>query len=446
MWYMIDKGNKSNKNEKNDKNDKNEKIDKSNKINKRIKTAGSKILVLIIILTCIVGVYSNSFGESAKTDFYDIKGNWSEKALEALIEKGIINGMLVNGVAEIMPDRTISRAEFVKIVVKAFDLKPIIANTKTFKDYKKGAWYNDVLNTATSNLLIAGYPDGCFHPDNQVTNEQVAIILTRLRNQQLKATGKVIDDSWYATNVLSNVKTEFKPVPAAYYIPVKNATRAEAMTALYSFMNITGGAATKKPGQTAGGTVVGNSGIGNDPVSIIPPDPSAPGSSTGSTGNTGSTGSAGSTGSGNSSPEPAKTGVLGYNLTAAQGEILYFQIYAYALAELGGFDFKVSYDPNVAVATSVRSGSIKEGEYIKPGDIDMSQASIGTVLVRNQDTSAIKKGDGTLFTVVFRVQPGATGSTVVSMKSSTGNIPLLYTKNGDVISPVTCTEGKITVK
>ena len=400
---------------------------------KSMKTAGCRILAFSILVMCVIGIYSNSFGAS-KSDFYDINGHWSQKALEPLIEQGIIQGSSVNGILEVMPDKTISRVEFVAIVVRAFNLQPINASIKTFRDDKKGAWYNDMLKTATSNSLIAGYPDGSFHPNNPVTNEQVSIILTRLRNQQLKSLGQTINASWYATNVLTKVKAEFKSVPAACFIPKSNATRAETMTALYSYMKITEKAVAKAPEQSTGGTgtVVGNSGTGNDPVSIT---------TTGSS----STGSV-STGNVTPLPEPAKTGVLGYDITAAKGELVYFQVYAYALTELGGFDFKLCYDPKVVVATSVRSGSLKEGEYLKAGDVDMSQASSGTLLVKNQDTSAIKRSDGTLFTVVFRVQPEAAGSSTIAMKSSGGSAPVLYTTGGSAISPVTCSEGKITVK
>lgn len=400
-----------------------------------MKTAGSKILAFILIVVCVTGLYSNSFGESNKSDFYDIKGHWSQKALELLIAKGILQGSPVNGILEVMPDKTISRVEFVAIVVRAFKLQPINANIKTFKDDKKGAWYNDMLKSATSNSLIAGYPDGCFHPNNPVTNEQVSIILTRLRNQQLKSSGQTANASWYATNVLTNVKGEFKSVPAASFIPKNNATRAETLTALYSFMNIIERASAQTPGQSTGGTgtVVGNSGSGNDPVSITPTATSG-------------TGSSGNTGNVTPLPEPAKTGILGYDITAAKGELVYFQVYAYALNELGGFDFKISYDPKVVVATSVRSGSLKEGEYIKTGEVDLSQAASGTLLVKNQDTSAIKRSDGILFTVVFRVQPEAAGSSTIAMQSSGGGAPVLYTTGGSAISPVTCSEGKIIVK
>ena len=400
---------------------------------KRMKAMMGKILAFAILAMCITGLYSNSFGAAAKTDFYDIKGHWSEMAIDSLIERGVIQGASVNGVLEAMPDRSISRAEFVAIVVRAFNLKPIDANIKTFNDEIKGAWYIESLKTATSNSLIAGYPDGGFHPGDPLTNVQISIILTRLKNQQLESSGQTVDDSWYVSNVLSPLRDEFKLVPENSFIPKNNATRAETMSALYCFIKVTEKTEENTLEQGIAGTsqVVLIGGGGNSPVIIGSSDPAGTGSA----------------GGGSTTPEqePAKTGVQGYNITAAKGELVYFQIYAYLLTELGGFDFKITYDPKVAVATLVRNGSIKAGEYIKEGDVDLSQSGDGVVYIKNHDISAIRDDDGTLFTVVFRVQPEATGSSVIAMSSSGGSAPLLFNIDGSTISPLTCSEGKITV-
>ena len=413
---------------------------------RRINNAGRRLPGMLITVAFVFGTLcGNSFGAGTKTkaDFYDIKGHWAETAIEAFISKGIIRGVSANGVLEAMPDKSISRAEFVAMVVRTFDLKPVAANIKSFRDEKKGAWYNDALKTATSNALLAGYPDGGFHPDDPVTNGQVNIILTRLRNQQLKAVNRTVDGSWYAANVLTEVKAELKRAPASGFSPGKNATRAETLAALYGYMSVAGKEDVKTAGQSAGSAarVVGNSGTGNDPVSILGAATAGTGSAAGS-----GTGGADSKGAAGALPEPSGAGVTGYQITAAKGELVYFQIYAYALKELGGFDFKISYDPGVVVATSVRNGSIKAGEYLKSDDVDMSQAAAGTVLVRSRDASPVTGSDGTLFTVVFRVQPQAAGSTTITMKSSSSNAPLLYSAGGTAISPLTCTEGRITVK
>ncbi len=411
------------------------------------RTIGKKIIAFTTLILFVMSLISTSYGEVAKADFYDIQGHWAKAAIETLIAKGIIQGSPQNGVLEVRPNASISRAEFVTIVVRAFNLKAVTGNMKSFNDEIKGAWYNEALKTAASNSLLAGYPDGGFHPNDPVTNEQVSIILVRLRNQQLKPVGQKIDSSWYVTNVLAASRDEFAKVPMDAFTPKEHATRAEMMMAMYSFLKAKEKADSKAVAQNSdqnpdgGSNIIGYTGSGSGSVSTGTGVSS--GSGTGS--NTNNDGSV-NNGAGNVAPEPAKTGVVGYDITAAGGDTVYFQVFAYLLTELGGFDFKLTYDPEVVVATSVRNGSIKKDTYIDQKDIDLSRAGEGVVYVKSQDTSAISGSDGTLFTVVFRVQPGAAGSSAITMTSGSGGSPRLYNQSGGLITPVTFTEGKISVK
>lgn len=407
----------------------------------RIKAICGKTAATVLLAIYITGLGCVSLGETIKQDFYDIEGHWSERAIENLIERRIVNGSPAGGVLEAMPDKNISRAEFVSIIVRAYDLKAVDSNIKSFKDDIKGAWYMDSLIKATSNSLIIGYPDGGFHPEDPLTNQQVSIILTRLRNKQLKDSGKaeIVDDSWYVANVLADMRQEFAQMPAKMFVPLDNASRAETFTALYGFIKATGkeggNGTANGSGQDGGGNSQGT--VVVDPVKItdLSLNPSA------------------GAGAGNASgavatpkPEAAPPGIIGYDISGVRSETVYYQIYAYLLEELGGFDFKITYDPKVVMATSVRSGSIKAGDFLKEEDADFSQAGEGAVYVRSRDVSAVQASDGTLFTLVFRVRSDAAGETRIALQSSSGGEPVLYKTDGSPISPVTCSEGKITVK
>lgn len=412
--------------------------------------AVKKIFAAAIIVAIVSGLWVFSFADAQKQDFYDIEGHWSQMAVESLIEKNIVNGAPVDGVLEVMPDKSISRAEFVAIIVRAYDLKPVKDNIIAFNDNVEGAWYMDSLIAATSNSLIIGYPDGGFHPYDPLTNEQVSIILTRLRNQQIKDSGDEISDSWYVTEVLAKLREEILLVPADSFEPKNSATRAETFSALYSFIKAVDREDRKidaddprknKNGDEPETTFIG--GGGNIDITLTP--------STGSGGSDGSAGGdngSGSAGAGNNGtkPELSKTGITGFNISGKPGETIAYQIYAYLLDELGGFDFKITYDPNIAIATSVKSGSVKDGFYLDQSDADFSSAGEGVIYIRNNDKSELISSDGVLFTLVFRIRSDAAGSTVVSLDSSSSNEPILYKKDGSIIEPVTCTEGKITVK
>jgi hypothetical protein len=370
-----------------------------------------------------------------KADFYDIKGHWAESALQPLIIKGILKGALVNGITEARPDNFITRAEFTAILVRAFGLRVAKENVKLFSDVNKKAWYYDSLLNASSNSLIEGYPDGTFRPLQPVINAHVSIILTKLKKLLDKKAGikDNIDESWFNREIVNSLKNELKTEPKNAYMPGKKASRAEAMSALSKFIAVAekGNGSQTQADQKKETPTDNTNNIrprtGNDPASV----------------NSSITGTSTTPSVPQTTPSATNPGVLGYKLTVKPGELVYYQIYAFALADLGKFDFKITYDSKKVVATSVRNGAIKNTDYVN--DVDLSKADSGVVLVKSSNTSSIAQSDGTLFTVVFKAQPGATGSTDIMLASSEGSMPGLYKTDGNIIPQLTCTNGTITI-
>lgn len=391
--------------------------------------------VILIASAVFAGgaAYAAESGDSSENDFYDIKGHWAENTLRPLIEKGILNGVKVGSTIEARPDTSITRAEFVAILVRAFGFEPVSGNLKEFKDVDGGAWYYDSIQAASSNSLIAGYPDGTFRPEQPIANGHAGIILTNLKNRQAKDTGgSEADEGWFEQELINGLRNKLSGVPESAFLAERNATRAEAMSALYMYLELTGqeGGVAPKP-EDKQPVAPAPSTSSKDPASIKSPSGTS------------------------QTPAPAEQtadkatdpGVLGYRLTAEPGEIVYFQIYAYALTDLGKFDFKITYDPDKVIATSVKNGAIKATNYVgQSGDVDLSQADSGIVYVRSSDTSPVVQSDGTLFTVVFQVQPEAAGTTEIALASSDGGRPKLYKANGTAISEVTSTNGSIAIK
>lgn len=67
------------------------------------------------------------------------------------------------------PDKTVNRAEFLKIVLegKGVDVASATAPTK-FTDVDENAWYAPYVRYAKANGIIQGYPDGSFKPSQPV--------------------------------------------------------------------------------------------------------------------------------------------------------------------------------------------------------------------------------------------------------------------------------------
>jgi hypothetical protein len=108
--------------------------------------------------------------------FEDIQGHWAQSDIERMANKLIVNGS-VDGTFD--PNRTVTRAEFVAMIVRALGLaeKPQLYSYSDVRPNE--VWYADAIGAASAAGLIEGYADGSFRPDARITREQVAVMLGR---------------------------------------------------------------------------------------------------------------------------------------------------------------------------------------------------------------------------------------------------------------------------
>lgn len=110
---------------------------------------------------------------NAGKSFADIKGHKNQYAIEKLTERGIINGIDENSFA---PERTMTRAEFAVITVKALGLSP--EETAVFEDVEEGSWYAGYVDTAYEYGIVSGMSDSEFNPMGTITTEQAFVMIT----------------------------------------------------------------------------------------------------------------------------------------------------------------------------------------------------------------------------------------------------------------------------
>ena len=106
--------------------------------------------------------------------FPDIVGHKHEKAIQALVEQGIINGM---GDGTFAPNATMTRAQFCTIVVKALGLTP--AYRSVFSDVKSSDWYGGYVSTANLKGIVNGVGNGKFDPDGTIIGQHAALMVNR---------------------------------------------------------------------------------------------------------------------------------------------------------------------------------------------------------------------------------------------------------------------------
>jgi hypothetical protein len=108
-------------------------------------------------------------------------------------EEGIVSGYPDAG-GKFLPEKTINRAEFTKIVVKTFFPNELeCGGPSRFADAPDHSWFSFYICVAASKKLIGGYPDGTFKPAQQINFAEAAKILANAA--QLSADPD--DANWY---------------------------------------------------------------------------------------------------------------------------------------------------------------------------------------------------------------------------------------------------------
>ncbi len=102
-----------------------------------------------------------------------IKGHWAQQNIEQMVKDKFISGYPDGS---FWPDKSISRAEFVTLVVKAFEF-PLRDGT-AFGDTVKH-WARSYITTADSLSLVSGYTSSAFGPDDRLSREQMTAIIVR---------------------------------------------------------------------------------------------------------------------------------------------------------------------------------------------------------------------------------------------------------------------------
>ncbi len=166
----------------------------------------------------------------------DIDGHWAENSIRNLVTAGAVSGYPDN---TFKPENKITRAEFAAILVKAFELKA--EGAKIFAD-TAGHWAEDYIAAAAACGVVSGYDADSFGPDDLITREQMAVLITKaVKLSPVAGEIRYGDSSAVSTWAIDAVAaaTEngiMKGYPDNTFQPQGSATRAEAVTVIVNAM------------------------------------------------------------------------------------------------------------------------------------------------------------------------------------------------------------------
>ncbi len=173
-----------------------------------------------------------------KQSFSDVsKNHWAYSFIESLYKDGILNG---TGDGKFEPDRYITRAEFVCALIKALKLNTAGADV-SFTDVTAGDWFMPYVAKAVAQGFVKGFEDGSFKPNDFVTREQMAVMVSNALqltdggetsfsdNDDISAWASDSVGKMYRKGYISGSNNEFRPLDSA--------TRAEVSKILSLILN-----------------------------------------------------------------------------------------------------------------------------------------------------------------------------------------------------------------
>ncbi|MBT2284582.1 S-layer homology domain-containing protein [Paenibacillus polymyxa] len=178
------------------------------------------------------------------TSFQDVTQGWAKDAISALGARGIVKGV---GDDEFNPNGQVTRAEFITMLMKLFELSDESATT-SFSDVKQGEWYHGNIGTAQKLGIVNGKPNGTFGVHENITREDMAVMVYKaIQIKQLALTSGEATAFKDEANIASYAKQAVEAIQGAGIIngvgndefaPKKNASRAEAAVMIYNVLGL----------------------------------------------------------------------------------------------------------------------------------------------------------------------------------------------------------------
>lgn len=204
-----------------------------------------------------VAVALNSFSKYAvmafQKTFTDLTGHWAKADVDLMAARHIVKGVTETAFG---PDLNVTRAQFAAFLQRSLKLAEDKSAAGRFADVQGGDWFAGAVGAAAKANLIKGYEDGTFRPNQLITRQEVAAMVTRalsysgkgvaMTPAEVESTLAGFSDtgaigSWAKEAVAAAVKQGIVyGRTAGLFDPASNATRAEGVVMLKRMLTSSG--------------------------------------------------------------------------------------------------------------------------------------------------------------------------------------------------------------
>lgn len=172
-----------------------------------------------------------------------LENHWAKDAINYAVNKEYFKD--IADLNNFMPDKNLTRAEFVTILGRVANVDISKYKNKVFSDVDKNKYYAPYVDWAYKNKIASGFGDGKFMPDKELSREEMCAFLSRF-NKVNKLNNKVeninIDfkdekdiSSWAKDSVKEMVKLGLiKGMEDGRFAPKEKLTRAQIAQVVFS--------------------------------------------------------------------------------------------------------------------------------------------------------------------------------------------------------------------
>ena len=202
-----------------------------------------KLLATFLTLTALAQpAFAEKTASGCEHPFTDLKDHWGAESICSLYDEGVVNGYSEKTFS---PNTQMSRAEFVKILVRSMGYNVYAVQSAAFTDQSTDDWHYAVVSFAHSKGLVSGYADGSFHPNDHITRAEALELLVNASGIASADTSDlshrfydVTGDDWFATSLAIGLENGIvKGYGDGSFRPHNSITRAEACEMLVKALN-----------------------------------------------------------------------------------------------------------------------------------------------------------------------------------------------------------------
>ena len=171
--------------------------------------------------------------------FVDTYGHWAESKISEAYTKNLVSG---ESKTRFVPDREITRAEFVAMLVRAAEMRPQ-KYEDVFADVNGEEWYARYMQAAYEGGIVK---EVYVRPNDFITREEMCDMVVRAyeRDGEAYASELSFDDIANISDKVSVSKAFGLGVISGYddntFRPQNGLTRAEAVTVIINYHNLKG--------------------------------------------------------------------------------------------------------------------------------------------------------------------------------------------------------------